>query len=226
VTGEPAGTGRTRSLARRRGRAWTAWPCLLVPLVCLAGCLPFSSFQSARIVPVHRSQGTLAVSWMEYGTTEDDRDRWTCLDGHVRVGLKPRIDAGFGLTILSLSGGEGLGCLLAADVRYGLLRGRLALSLPVTLIQNHLLQVTPGVVLTVPFGGRSDISATARRHLLSALPGHLLSGVPAVWSCDLGLGVPVPRSNSTLRPEVGWMFMGPGRRACRQVGIALKAPVR
>jgi hypothetical protein len=172
--------------------------CCMVALV-LPGCIPYSSFQSARIVPEHKTQAVASVSQFDYGTHEGKRDAWTCLDARGRIGLGARFDASFAITTALQSGNSNAGAIFGGDLRYGLWPNHLALVLPVSIIVAAV-EIAPGVVATVPIHDRWDISLAARRHVfVEPWDGE------AIWSCNLGVGIPIPRSRWTIRPEVGWL---------------------
>jgi len=180
-------------------RTWFLACCVAVLM--LPGCIPFSSFQSARIVPTGQTQALASLSRLDYGTHGgSERDAWSCLDARGRIGLGAHFDASFGMTTALRSGNSGASGAIGGDLRYGPWPDHLALVLPVSIILATV-EVAPGFVATVPVHDRWDISVAARRNLF-VWP---FEGGP-LWSCNLGLGIPVPRSQWTMRPEVGLFF--------------------
>jgi hypothetical protein len=194
--------------------------CCMVALA-LPGCIPYSSFQSARIVPEHKTQAVASASRFDYGTHDGEPDAWTCLDARGRLGLGARFDASFGITTALQSGNSDAGAAFGGDLRYGLWPDHLALVLPVSIIVATV-EVGPGFVATVPVHDRWDISVAARRDLFI----WPFEGGPH-WSCNLGLGIPVPRSQWTMRPEVGLSFSSSSfHNANLFAGIALETAIK
>jgi hypothetical protein len=191
--------------------------CCIIALI-LPGCIPFSSFQSARIVNPHESQGVLSVSRLNYGTHEGERDYWTCVDARGRVGMGARFDGGFGMTMFWHSSSPDPEGAFGGDLRYGVWPDHLAVVLPISFFVSTL-EIAPGLVLTVPIHDRWDISVAARRHLFVQAPEER-----AIWSYNLGLGIPIPRSRWTIRPEVGWLFLASANHLYPQAGIGLETP--
>jgi len=200
-------------------RTWLLGCCVVALM--LPGCIPFSSFQSARIVPVGQTQALASVSLFDYGTHDGERDAWTCLDARGRFGLGARFDASVRITTALRSGNSEAGGAFGGDLRYGLWSDHLALVLPVSIIVATV-EVGPGFVATVPVHDRWDISVAARRDLF-VWP---FEGGPH-WSCNLGLGIPVPRSQWTMRPEVGLISSSSSfRNAHLFAGIGLETAMK
>jgi hypothetical protein len=203
-------------------RWWFAFSILALSL---SGCIPFTSFQSARIVPRHETQATFSAAWTNYRTDQDMPAGWTYLDARLRSGITSRIDGALGATVMVQSGTGGLGGILGADIRGAVWKGHLAVVMPLSVIlgdtQFVSLMVQPGVIMTVPISDRWDISAAARRHLYVTS----LDSKP-MWSCDLGVGVPLPREGWTLRPEVGLLFERWSENTYINAGVGLEIPAR
>jgi len=212
-------------LGREGGLTRAAVISIVLALATLAGCVPFFSFQSARIVPPDEAQATVSVSGFDYGPSDDDeREEWTCFDARGRIGLGRRFDCGIGITLMWLAGDPDPGAVFGADIRYGIWRDHLAVVVPATVILGDIqfwtLQFAPGLVATVPLTHGWDVSVAGRRHLFARAP----DAIP-MWSYDVGLGIPV-WNQWTIRPEVGWMFFGSTDHPYILVGVALETPVK
>jgi len=199
---------------------WIACPLLAMSF---SGCIPFTSFQSARMVPRHKTQATFSLAWTDYRSDEGVPAGWTYVDCRLRSGIASRADAALGITMMLQSGTDGLGAVLGADIRGAVWKDHLAVVLPVSVIVGDAdlgsIQLQPGVVVTAPISDRWDISAAARRHLYVRFP-HM----KPIWSCDLGVGVPVHREGWTLRPEIGVLFDRPVDGTFIHVGLGLELP--
>jgi hypothetical protein len=189
----------------------------------LSGCIPFTSFQSARMVPRHTTQATLSAAWTDFQTDEGVPAGWIYLDGHLRSGIASRADASLGLTAMLQYATGGLGGALDGDIRGSIWKNHLAVVLPASIVLGDASfassQLQPGVIITVPVGERWDISVAARRHLFLGS----LDAKPR-WSYDVGAGIPLRHEGWTLRPEVGLLVDGPADDRYFHVGVGLQVP--
>jgi hypothetical protein len=196
-----------------------------VLLLALGGCIPFSSFQSARMVPKDSLQGTCSLSWSNLRTDEDVPAGWTFFDVRLRSGITSRSDAALGMTMMVQSKTGGVAGALGGDIRASLWKDRIAVTLPGSVVIGDVgfysFQLQPGIVATAPISDRWDVTVAARRHLF-------VRGldIKPIWSGDLGLGVPFPGRDWTLRPEVGVLFVDSGDSPYFQVGIGLEFPAK
>ena len=204
---------------------------ILIAILLLAssfmGCLSYSSYQDARIVPDDSSQATLAVSVSSYKDPDypdAERVNWYPVEFSPRFHVASWCDAAFKISYLFASGEENdfnALVVLGGDVRFALVPDYLVFALPVSLTIGEYafstIQIQPGVVLTIPVADELDINGAARGHFFT---GEELSGDDDLraWGFNAGLGWHVSR-RWTLRPEVGWLLYPESDVLYTQYGI-------
>jgi hypothetical protein len=180
----------------------------LVVIACLglcAGCLNYSSYQDARIVERGHSQGTVAVSASAY---EDDDDYvtsyWFPVEMNPRWGVANRVDAGLKMSVLASREAEWGLVVLGVDVRAGIIKNYLAVTVPLTVALGgdvfSSTNLQPGFIVTLPVMTEIDINGSVRR---SFYVKEDVSG-GATWLYNAGLGIALSPSWK-IRPELGWM---------------------
>lgn len=190
---------RTRSLRFSALRAAAA----SIAVAASSGCFTYSSYQSARIVERGDHEGTVSLSRSSVVSENTGRSSWLAVEGLARFGIAERFDGSLMVSVfrgVPESWGAGV---VTADVRAGIIKDRLACSLPVSITVGDLylasFRVQPGLIGTIPLGPRLEITGAIRAHVFVRVPDLFAVGYNA------GLGITSASGTWTLRPEVGWM---------------------
>jgi len=171
-----------------------------------SGCINYSSYQDARIVERGQSQGTVAVSastYIDHSVFRGGNTRWYVIEMDPRWGLGNQFDGGMRMSLLvTPDGGPGF-VLLGGDIRAGIIRDHLALTIPVDVSLGawalSTINAKPGFIVTLPVSAELDINGAVRRsfYLNSDL------GLKGWWLYNAGLGI-VIAPGWRIRPELGW----------------------
>jgi hypothetical protein len=198
----------------------------LLALFALPGCFTYSSYQSARIVERGDQQGTIAISRSGMFGEDAGDVSWLAIEGGGRFGIAERIDGALLLSLFQGVPDDWGASVVTADVRVGIIKDRLACTLPVCITVGDFylasLRVQPGLVATLPLGARAEITGSARAHVFVRIPEVFAMGY------TIGLGVTDAAGTWTLRPEVGWMqFTGENSGVTyMQYGLGLEGNFR
>lgn len=197
---------------------------LLSLSVCLGGCIPYSSYQSARIMEPGASSVTVSASQGHFHERHDDHERqddegineYSLLS---RVGSRdPRFDFGFKGSG-SFAGRDFVDLVLEGYVRSGLIPRYLTIQMPFSYLLAEGsytdFYVHPAVIASWPATPGFEINASASSYLG-------VEGSDSPYSYSLGLAIGGHERNLRLRPEVAWLKGFGGEGSYRQFGLALE----
>jgi hypothetical protein len=193
---------------------------LAIVIVCVAGagCIPYSSYQDARIVEKGVNQGTVAVSASTYRDEWTEAGHWYPIELGPRMHLSARADAAFKFSFLMVPGSDQFAVwpIIGGDIRVAVVPDYLLLAVPVYFFPGPRIfsnmQLQPGVVMTVPLSHAVDLNSAARVNVFANPDAWDWDEGGQSYSFNLGLGLHLSRG-LIVRPEVGWLVVpGTGRR--------------
>jgi len=203
------------------GRYGIAVSLLFLPLS--AGCLTFSSFQSARIVDPEQPRTTVALSKSDFLEQDQEEAGWLVLEIQNRFGLTRSTDAAFKASVTRRMEDGWVGLVVTADARHSIWKDRLTFALPASLLLGDFdfatLQLHPGFIATLPISRHLEVSGSAQAYLFVRVEEL------STFGYTLGLGWSPHPDRWMLRPEIAWIHFGDDNDLYTQIGMGVEFPM-
>jgi hypothetical protein len=180
------------------------------------GCTSFSSYQTARLVAPRQLSLAAAVAYASHyrgvATAQEPSGfsgRAVAIEGLVRFGLTPRLEAG-----LKLGHDRSYGTIETSieqgfvDLKYSILPDQLAVALPVGGTRDHGefvdLQTQPGLIWTAALGRRLELDSALKLVLIKTRGQAELESLSV--AAVVGVRLRSDHHRFELHPELGVMF--------------------
>jgi hypothetical protein len=201
------------------GRRHPGAVAILGAALAASGCLPYGTFQSARLEERGKPRAVFMASSVRLPWAHPDDPNAVLVEAMGRFRTGERTELGIRPSLLFAD--DGTGASLGLDAKTAVVADWFAFDCGVNIPFFYFpaVQLIPGAILSLPAGRHAEIDLSGKVFLYRGMENVL-------YTLNVGLALFGNRAGMRLRPEVGWVHGGVYEDDFLHFGLGVDLAVR